>query len=247
MPLSVDGIAFDVGNTLIPDPFDLVLKRKSFEMKRAFSRLGHDFSEREITDAWSGANMKINYPHIDHFYQEPAIVKHCLDLLKVDGAGKAQLAIELLIIYRSGIQSAIASDKRIDHIRNVLSELRDAGKRLVAFGNGRQKPVELYLSWAGLREYFKTVSSSEKIGFEKPDIKVFNYMLHALGTVPARGMYVGDDPVNDILGAKKAGMLAVQYVPPVQVSTPWRDYKMKIRRRPDAVIREFGELLEIVK
>ena len=92
MSFQVDGIAFDVGNTLIQDPFDGVLKMKAFEIRRAFSEAGYGFGDVEIAVAWSDANMRINYPFISHFYQEPDILRHCLDLLKVDKQDKQELS-----------------------------------------------------------------------------------------------------------------------------------------------------------
>ncbi len=247
MPRAVDGIAFDVGNTLILDPFDAVLLAKSYEIKRALADLGYGFPKDEIVDAWTEANRKVNYRFIDHFYQEQRIIAHCLDLLKVEKKDKAGLATRLLIIYRSGLKTAVTSDGRIGSMQRVLSELRDAGKRLVVFGNGRQRSIDISLAWMGLSGYFQVATASEKIGIEKPDPMAFKYVLKALETPASRSMYVGDDPANDIAPAKAAGMIAVRYVPPRQVSMPWRDYRAKSRRRPDRVIRSLEELLELVE
>lgn len=247
MPFQVDGIAFDMGNTLIMDPFGRVLKMKAFEIRRAFSDAGYAFSDGEISDAWSEANERINYPFISHFYQEPGILGHCLDLLKVDKPDRQDLITKLLIIYRSGLKPVVTSESGVAGIRKAIAQLKAMGKRLVVFGNGRQRDTELCLAWTGLREHFSTVTSSEKLGIEKPDPRVFKYILKALGTDPGRSMHVGDDPLNDICPAKKAGMLAVQYATEGHVSTPWRNYKPKKGCRPDAWIDSIGKLLEIVR
>lgn len=247
MAFAVDGIAFDVGNTLILDPFETILRKKALEIKKAFSESGYSFYEKQICDAWSDANDGINYPFICHFYQERPVILQCLKLLKVEKAQRPKLATDLLVIYRNGLKYAIVSDSRIGSLKNVLSQLRSAGKRLVVFGNGRQRSHEIFLSWTGLLEYFDVVTASEKIGIEKPNPRAFSYILKALGTVPERSAYVGDDPANDIGPAKEMGMYAVQYVPPNPESMPWRNYNKKIKQKPDAVIRRFEELLEILK
>ncbi|MBN2330832.1 MAG: HAD family hydrolase [Candidatus Aenigmarchaeota archaeon] len=247
MPFPVDGIAFDVGNTLITDPFDRVLKMKAFELKRAFSQAGYTFSAGEITDAWSEANKRVNYPFISHFYQEPGILRYCMDLLKVSGHERQDVITQLIIIYRSGLKPVITTDRQIKGVKKAIAELGAMGKRLIVFGNGRQRDTELCLSWTGLRSHFGTVTSSEKLGIEKPDPRVFSYILKALGTDPGRSMYVGDEPLNDICPAKRAGMLAIQFITKDHVSTPWRNYSPKKGCRPDAVIDSIGKLPEIIR
>jgi HAD superfamily hydrolase (TIGR01549 family) len=247
MPFSVDGIAFDLGNTLILDPFDKVLRMKAFEMRRALSEAGYTCSESEIAGAWSEANRSIDYPFICHFYQEPPIISQCLDFLRVAKRDKPSLITKLLVTYRSGLKAAITGDGRLADIRDALSMLSGSGKRLAVFGNGRMKSHELFLGWAGLAGHFRTISGSEKIGIEKPDSRAFNYILKSLGTAPARSMYVGDDPVNDVAGAKAAGLVAVRYVPAIQASMPWRNYGAKAKIEPDAVIHSFQELPQLVR
>jgi len=247
MALPIDGMAFDVGNTLILDPFEKVLDRKSLEMRQVLSRFGYNFTVKEIKDAWTEANRKVNYAFICHFYQEAPVVSHCLEILKVEKAKRPEISTELLIVYRNGLKSVIMADDRLTSMKRVLYELRKAGKRLVVFGNGRQKSIELFLQWTGLREYFHFVSTSEKTGIEKPDHKAFNYILKTLATRKERSMYIGDDMNNDISPAKEAGMKACLYVPLHRVSTPWRNYDAKSRTRPDATISKFDELLQIVK
>lgn len=69
---------------------------------------------------------------------------------------------------------------------------------------------------------------SEETGYHKPDSRVFTYMLtqlrqHRPQLRPEQVVYVGDNPVSDIAGAKAAGMQAVliqtdsatsQFMPP---------------------------------
>ena len=132
-------------------------------------------------------------------------------------------------------------------MRDAIAELSAMGKRLIVFGNGRQRDTDLALTWTGLHGFFSAVTSSEKLGIEKPDPMAFRYILKALGTNPKRSMYVGDDPMNDICPAKKAGMLAIQFLTKGHVSTPWRNYKPKKRCRPHAKIDSIGKLLDIVR
>ncbi len=247
MLLAVDGIAFDIGNTLVLDPFDAVLRMKATEIRHMFSSFGYKFTSDEIIKAWQESNEAVNYRFISHFYQEKPIIGQCMEFLGVEKQHRRSIGTQLLIIYRSGLKPAVLAVNDGRNLRETLGELKQLGKRLAVFGNGRQKAVELFIKWLGIDPFFTQVSTSEKLGIEKPDEIAFNYILKMLGTVRERCIYVGDDPVNDICPAKAAGMLAVRYVPPAQVSTPWRNYKAKTGRKPDAVIHSLEELLEIVK
>jgi HAD superfamily hydrolase (TIGR01549 family) len=247
MALAVDGIAFDVGNTLVLDPFDAVLKMKAVEIRRVFSSFGYPCTSDEIAEAWRKSNSAVNYRFVSHFYQERPIISQCMEFLGVEKRHRQQVGTRLLVTYRSGLKPSVLHTNAGRKLVETLAELKRRGKRLIVFGNGRQEAAEHFIEWLGLKPFFSQVTMSEKLGIEKPDITAYKYILRALGTKREKSMYVGDDHANDIAGTKAAGMLAVLYIPPVRVSTPWREYEAKGGRRPDAVIQRFEELLEIVK
>ena len=47
---------------------------------------------------------------------------------------------------------------------------------------------------------------SEEVGYHKPDVRVFERALPALGCVGPEAWFVGDHPRNDIVGAAAAGL-----------------------------------------
>jgi putative hydrolase of the HAD superfamily len=57
------------------------------------------------------------------------------------------------------------------------------------------------------------IVDSTVVGFSKPDPRIFGPALAALGTDPARTLYVGDTVHADVLGATRAGMPVVQLDP----------------------------------
>ena len=62
---------------------------------------------------------------------------------------------------------------------------------------------------AGLEQIAPFIIVSCEVGYEKPDPRIFRDALEATGlTAPGRVMFVGDNPVADIDGAKRFGMLA---------------------------------------
>lgn len=65
------------------------------------------------------------------------------------------------------------------------------------------------LSNTPLPAYFKTSIASYRFGVAKPDPTIFHAACTELGLSPANIVYVGDDAVFDVMGAKQAGMSAV--------------------------------------
>jgi REG-2-like HAD superfamily hydrolase len=61
----------------------------------------------------------------------------------------------------------------------------------------------------GLYDRFDLVVASLEEGFEKPDPRIFLETIQKLGVEPARAAHVGDDPIDDLQGARNVGMRAV--------------------------------------
>src|SRR5262245_10699324 len=51
---------------------------------------------------------------------------------------------------------------------------------------------------------------SAALSSSKPDASIFRYGLRVAGVAPERSVYVGDHPIRDIAGARRAGMLGVR-------------------------------------
>ena len=65
----------------------------------------------------------------------------------------------------------------------------------------------------GVRELFGTIMDSARVGFEKPDPRIFGAALDALGVGPAEAVFVGDSLPRDMAGARGVGMPHVWLVP----------------------------------
>jgi putative hydrolase of the HAD superfamily len=110
--------------------------------------------------------------------------------------------------------------------------------------------VETAMKLYGISEYFRFILSSEEIGAEKPNPLVFGTIIQRIEELPENIVYVGDDPVRDIVGAKKLGMKGILYLPPknYRKSVPWRKYDIEIPKEfePDATIRDLQELKRLI-
>jgi REG-2-like HAD superfamily hydrolase len=61
----------------------------------------------------------------------------------------------------------------------------------------------------GLYHRFDLVVASLEEGFEKPDPRIFLQTIGKLGIEPSRAAHVGDDPIDDLQGARNVGMRAI--------------------------------------
>ena len=85
-----------------------------------------------------------------------------------------------------------------------------AGHKLGLVSNFTYAPV-IYaaLRKLNINQFFNAVLVSEEVTWRKPHDKVFLEALKRLGASVAETVYVGDSPLEDIKGAKTAGMKTV--------------------------------------
>jgi HAD superfamily hydrolase (TIGR01549 family) len=67
-----------------------------------------------------------------------------------------------------------------------------------------------FLEKDGLLDHFSALTFSDETGYPKPDRRMFENTLAALGARPADAVHVGDTPRTDIAGAQAVGMIAIR-------------------------------------
>jgi HAD superfamily hydrolase (TIGR01509 family) len=66
--------------------------------------------------------------------------------------------------------------------------------------------LEAILTKKGLRHFFRSVTVSTAVGRAKPDRRIFETALRAIGAEASDAWHVGDDPEADAIGAARAGL-----------------------------------------
>ena len=64
----------------------------------------------------------------------------------------------------------------------------------------------------GINDCFNVIVVSEEVGWRKPSRHIFQEALNKLGVTANQAVYIGDSPIEDIKGAKDAGLKTV-FVP----------------------------------
>lgn len=96
-------------------------------------------------------------------------------------------------------------DALFDDTLETLERLRAAGYRLGVVSNWNENlPYEL--SQLGLNRYFDFVVVSSLVGVAKPSPEIFHIALERAGCQPQEALYVGDNVLDDCVGAYGAGL-----------------------------------------
>ncbi|MDX1615032.1 MAG: HAD family hydrolase, partial [Candidatus Promineifilaceae bacterium] len=111
-------------------------------------------------------------------------------------------------------EAAVCAGARpIAHGREILALLQSQDYRLGLISNtmfsgaSHRQDLERF----GLAEYFETMLFSADENKWKPNEEAFYQVADALQVNPIQAVFVGDDPAADMVGARRAGMIAVHF------------------------------------
>ena len=95
------------------------------------------------------------------------------------------------------------------HLIEVLKQLKSQNYKLAVISNGGHETRMNILQGLGVVDFFDVIISSGAFGLSKPKPEIFRHTAAELKLEPSQCLYVGDHPINDIQGAKNAGMHAL--------------------------------------
>jgi len=121
----------------------------------------------------------------------------------------------------------------------TLCKFRDRGLKLAIVSNTFVPGFALdrHLELHGLLEFFPVRVYSSEVGYRKPHPRIFQIALQSIGVKPANAIFVGDLVKTDILGARRAGMVAVLRQPFANSRT---------HRVADHVVRRISEIHQML-
>ena len=225
---NIKAVLFDVDETL----FDRVLAQKAVlelivqQMPGVFSGLAPERilaafleSDRIFTDMFdSGAVSAGSRDKRSSLF---------LKLLNLDGNHTTKITE----LYVRDYPTVKASVKDAVTVVKKLSRKYKIG----VISNGFTDVQYRKLETMGLHDLFACIVLSEEFGIRKPDSRIFHRAASLLHVAPVECLYVGDSYVNDVVGAKAAGMQAC-WLNRESLKTPDENVK------PDCIIHRFEEL-----
>ena len=218
-PTTIDAVVFDIGGVFTVRHHEVIggaLRPAGFEMPEgpaAYHRAHHD-AVRAMSDLLRAQNTVNEY--------EPELwLNWERGYLRSLGVPDERLEEAVRTVV------GLLDDREIKTIWcQLLDENIVAFQRIVAAGipvaivsnnNGtaeaQLKHFEICQAGPGPLPSVAIVVDSTVVGHSKPDPAIFAPALEALGTDPARTLYVGDTVHADVHGARAAGMQVVQLDP----------------------------------
>ena len=116
---------------------------------------------------------------------------------------------ELLAVYTL---TFCAFCKPRDGALTAINEFRSNGFKIGLVSNGKSPFQERNFQALGFEELFDCVIISEAVNARKPDREIFEHACNVVNADIGSSIFIGDNPVADIQGAKSAGMTTI-YVP----------------------------------
>nr|XP_033816826.1 haloacid dehalogenase-like hydrolase domain-containing protein 3 [Geotrypetes seraphini] len=90
-------------------------------------------------------------------------------------------------------------------VQETLYQCRQLGLRLAVISNFDQR-LDQILDHCNLGHHFEFILTSEMAGVAKPDVQIFQKALLMAKVMPQHAAHIGDNYINDYLGARDAGM-----------------------------------------
>jgi FMN phosphatase YigB (HAD superfamily) len=216
---AIDAVVFDIGGVFVvrhPEPVRTGMARGGFDLPDDDGRLYHDAhyrAVRALTDRLDGGPVD-EYARDFWIHYELAYLGHLGVEEHRREQGAAVMAAEVFVkepkpVWRLLLERNIEAFRALAAsgmpVAVVTNNDGTAAWQLEHFGIAQVGPGPL--------TEVAAIADSGVLGVAKPSPGIFQPALDALGTDPARTLYVGDTVHADVYGATAAGMPVVQLDP----------------------------------
>lgn len=220
-------ITFDFWNTLYKGPPDAAVSRqRARDIQQTLLAEGLEYDLQALSDALKSAWIETYYSQ--RVYGRDPGPKGQVDHLK------KKLGIKQLLrpddLYDAYTTPLLKLPPEInDGVLETLENLAKHLKLAVICNTGATPGVYLrqIMKKDRLLDYFSQLVFSDEVVCAKPDPGIFILTVKKLGCQPEKAIHIGDDPITDVIGAKKAGMKAVWLAPGSEWRVPEADYHIK--------------------
>ena len=212
----ITGVTFDLWQTLLIDNPELGRARMKVRLDGAMEALkeaGEEFPEDHIFDAYRQCYRTCH--DIREQERDVAFMEQIGIFIRQIDHGLAErlhdgVVTRIAAIYADSLFSY--PPPLHPDAMSVLRSQKEKGYRLGLISNTGMTPgvtFRAYMDHIGILGYFDILTFSDEVLLAKPSRQMFLETAHKLGVPPEQVVHVGDHLVNDVLGAKRAGMKTV--------------------------------------
>lgn len=194
---TIQVISFDLDDTLWPTaPTILSAEKAAMDWMRKHAP---GAAEHAQENPFRSVKERLALAHPEHAHNISAIRMKAFEENMREGGDAAHLA-------ETAYQQYYQARQRVSLFADALPVLKTLSQHytLVSVTNGNADPEQ-----TPLRNLFDMHVNPEVAGASKPNPDIYWYMLKRLSLPAETVLHVGDDIVNDIEGAKKAGVNTV--------------------------------------
>ena len=168
--------------------------------------LGKRFDREKFSEAHASVYSEIFNARAQHDAVEITCLERfarTLKILEVDEGIAGPLAEDLRRIHMARVREVTkAPPARIDAMKKIAQH-----HRVGLISNFDDSETgHLIMHDTGIRDLFDPVIISADTGYRKPNPLIFKIILDAMKLAPADVLFVGDTPLDDVLGSKGVGM-----------------------------------------
>lgn len=246
----INAIAFDLWETLITDTPELSRRQERIRLDRMEAILAErgfgataERIERAYRSLWRRCQEL--YWSFDRDIPCRRQIEHFIEALELDAGSFDEVTLDAL--ERAYAEAAIeVPPSAVDGARETLTEVRARGLRVGLISNTGRTPgsaLRRILERLDLAPSIDAMVFSNEHGECKPQASIFEALRRALGGVAFEEMvFVGDNAYVDVYGAKRCGMRAIHFIPPVRGTAVAPPVEHDLEIVPDATVRSLREI-----
>jgi putative hydrolase of the HAD superfamily len=213
----IRALLFDVNGTLIDIETDEWMEEAYRAIAHFLTYQGIRLRRGEVRDLYFQI-MKEQFAASTEKYPEFDVVAVWRELLRRHATGYTRSLdpekLRQMPLFLAELQRGI-SRKRLmafPQTQEILAQVKE--RYCLAVVSDAQSAYAIpELRRAGLAEYFAPIVISGDYGYRKPDPRLFQTALNKLGIGPEEAIFIGNDRVHDILGARQVGMKTILFCP----------------------------------
>ena len=212
----ITAVTFDLWQTLLLDNRELGRQRAQLRLEGtqdALKRVGENYSIEDLREAYRACYRhchRVREDNLDVSFQEQVDI--FINLISPDLVDR--LPPEIIQEITRAYSDPFFVYPPVPHSESVavLEGIKDMGLNIGLISNTGMTPgtaFRKFLDQHKLLHYFHTLTFSDEVKLAKPSDQIFRMTVDSLHTTPEQTVHVGDHVINDVQGAKQAGMRTV--------------------------------------
>ena len=234
---NIKAVLFDYGNTLIeygPRQIGKQYAVLEIKLKEMFGRCDGK-QLKKIRDRQALAPLKNGFRENDMKSITEELIRELYNVVPKES--------QVNVLIETRFQSFVEDSKVSSGVLSLLKKLSQRYRLGLISNYPYSRTTQHSLKKTGLNGFFEAVVISGDVGFIKPHEKPFRIILKKLGLRPQDCVFVGDNWLADVQGAKSIGMCAIlttEYEPYENIDLKVGDFD------PDASINKLSELEDLL-